>query len=34
MSIEKNLELVHRMYDALNAQDLDAHDRYWTQDMI
>ncbi len=34
MSIEKNLEVVHRMYDALNAQDLEAHDKYWTQDMI
>lgn len=34
MSAKENLELVHRMYDALNAQDLDAHDNYWTQDMI
>ncbi len=28
------LELVHGMYDALNAQDLDAQRRYWTDDMI
>lgn len=34
MSREHNLELVHRMYEALNAQDLDAHDKYWTKDMI
>ncbi len=34
MSADDNLELVHRMYDALNAQDLDAHDKYWTKDMI
>ena len=32
-SIE-NLGLVHRMYDALNAQDLDAHHRFWTENMI
>lgn len=34
MSAAHNLELVRRMYDALNAQDLDAHHRYWTDDMI
>lgn len=34
MSIDKNLELIHRMYDALNAQDLDAQDEFWTEDMI
>jgi hypothetical protein len=34
MSAQENLELVHRMYDALNAQDLEAHDKYWTKDMI
>jgi predicted ester cyclase len=34
MSTDYNLELIHRMYDALNAQDLDAHDKYWTEDMI
>jgi steroid delta-isomerase-like uncharacterized protein len=34
MSAKENLELVHRMYEALNAQDLEAHDRYWTKDMI
>jgi len=31
---DEHLELVHRMYEALNAQDLDAHDRYWHEDMI
>ena len=34
MSTKHNLELVRNMYEALNAQDLDAHDRYWTKDMI
>jgi predicted ester cyclase len=34
MSTQHNLELVRRMYEALNAQDLDAHDKYWTKDMI
>ena len=34
MSIEKNLELIHRMYEALNAQDLEAHHEFWTEDMI
>ena len=34
MTPDENLELVHRMYEALNAQDLDAHDKYWTEDMI
>ena len=34
MSAKHNLELVRRMYEALNAQDLDAHDKYWTRDMI
>ena len=34
MSIEKNLDLIHRMYDALNAQDLDAQDEFWAEDMI
>ena len=34
MSAKDNLELVHRMYEALNVQDLDAHDKYWTKDMI
>jgi len=34
MSAKDNLELVHRMYDALNSQDLEAHDKYWTKDMI
>lgn len=34
MSATENLHLVHRMYEALNSQDLDAHDNYWTKDMI
>ncbi len=34
MSAKRNLELIHRMYEALNAQDLDAHDEYWAEDMI
>ena len=34
MSREHNLELIQKMYEALNAQDLDAHDKYWTEDMI
>ena len=34
MSAEYNLRLVQRMYDALNRQDLDAHDKYWHEDMI
>jgi predicted ester cyclase len=34
MSADDNLELVHRMYDALNAQDLEAHHEFWTEDMI
>ena len=34
MSAKSNLELVRNMYEALNAQDLAAHDKYWTKDMI
>jgi predicted ester cyclase len=34
MSAKHNLDLVHGMYEALNSQDLDAHDKYWTQNMI
>jgi predicted ester cyclase len=34
MSRERNLKLVQDMYEALNAQDLDAHDKYWHEDMI
>jgi len=34
MSTEQNKYLVHRMYEALNVQDLDAHDEFWTEDMI
>jgi len=30
----ENLSLVQNMYKALNKQDLDAHDEYWTEDMI
>ena len=34
MSASENLQLVRDMYAALNAQDLDAHDAYWHEDMI
>ena len=34
MSADTNLELIHSMYDALNAQDLEAQDKFWTTDMI
>ncbi|MEM7344814.1 MAG: ester cyclase family protein [Chloroflexota bacterium] len=34
MSTQKNLDLVLRMYDALNAKDLEAHHNYWHDDMI
>ena len=34
MSADDNLQLIRDMYAALNAQDLDAQDRYWHQDMI
>lgn len=29
-----NLDLVHRMYDALNRQDLEAHHQFWREDMV
>ena len=34
MNAEHNLDLVHKMYEALNSQNLDKHDEYWTEDMI
>lgn len=34
MSSKKNLDLVLRMYDALNAQDIERHHEFWTDDMI
>lgn len=34
MSKESNMALLDAMYDALNRQDLDAHSRYWTPDMV
>lgn len=34
MATNENLGLVHRMYDALNSQDLDAQRTFWTKDMI
>ena len=34
MTTEYGLDLIHKMYDALNSQDLDAHDEYWHDDMI
>ena len=34
MSPEFNKKLVEDMYVALNTKNLDAHDKYWHQDMI
>ena len=34
MSADRNLSLVRRMYEALNAQDLEAHHEFWHEDMI
>ena len=34
MSAQHNLQLVQQMYEALNAQDLEAHHRYWREDMV
>ena len=34
MSDNYNLDLLHKMYKALNKQDLESHDEYWTEDMI
>jgi len=34
MAAQTNLQLIHDMYGALNAQDLEAHDAYWHEDMI
>ena len=34
MSAQCNLDLVRRMYEALNAQDLEAHHEFWHEDMI
>lgn len=34
MSRDYNLKLVQEMYEALNRQDINAHDRYWHEDMI
>jgi steroid delta-isomerase-like uncharacterized protein len=34
MSANRNLRLIRDMYEALNAQDLEAHHRYWHEDMI
>ena len=34
MSAEYNLSLVRRMYEALNAQDLEAHHEFWHEEMI
>ena len=34
MSAEYNLKLVTRMYEALNAQDLEAQHEFWHEDMI
>ncbi len=34
MGTEFGLDLIHKMYDALNSKDLSAHDNYWHDDMI
>ena len=34
MTENRNLRLIRDMYEALNAQDLDAQDRFWHKDMI
>ncbi len=34
MTAKHNLELVQKMYQALNDQDIDAHDEFWHKDMI
>lgn len=34
MSVQSNLDLVHRMYEALNRQDIEAHHQYWHDDMV
>ena len=34
MLAERNLRLVQVMYEALNRQDIDAHDEFWHDDMI
>ena len=34
MAADANLKLVQRMYEALNRQDLDAHDEFWREDMV
>ena len=34
MSAEYNLKLVTRMYEALNAKDLEAQHEFWHEDMI
>jgi len=34
MKTEYGLTLIHKMYDALNSQDLDAHNEYWHDDMV
>ena len=34
MSTTQNLELLRRMVIALNAQDIEAHDEFWREDLI
>lgn len=35
MSGKENLKIIHRMYEeALNAHNIEAHDKFWAQDMI
>lgn len=34
MSREQNMKLLENMVDSLNAHDVEAHDKYWSKDMI
>lgn len=34
MSAEKNIELICKMYEALNRHDAEAQDEFWHEDMI
>ena len=34
MTLDESKKLLENMYDALNAQDLEAHHKYWHDDMV
>ena len=34
MNINESKKLLENMYEALNAQDLEAHHKYWHEDMV